>query len=163
MDGVELTGSHTVATAQAAKAAGRLAGTARIHGSTGAQTTVLGNLRTQRTRSVTTNHGNLRFTVGNGHTQQVGHLAHHLLSTNRTGQPLDAAGVGTLDEGIGQATASCEAATATVGSRQLFRHLGNARVFIDSELLGADIEHQGGYQSDSSQHCYCNQNEIHKV
>jgi hypothetical protein len=163
VDGVKLTGGHTVATAQTAKAACRLASTARVHGCTGTQTTVLCNLRTQGTRTVTTYYGNHRFSVGNGHTQQVGNLAHHFLSTNGAHQSLNASGIGTLDECVGKTTASSKSATTAVGTRQLFRHLTDTRVFIDSEFLGAYIEHQCGNQSDSAQHCYCNQNEIHKV
>ena len=161
MDGIKLTGSYTVATAQAAKAASRLAGTAGIHSSTSAQATILCNFRTQATRSVTTYHGHHRFTVGNGHTQQVGYLAHHFLSAHGTHQPVDAAGIGTLDQGVGQTSTSGKSATAAVSTWQLFCHLSYAGVFIDREFLGADIQHQGCYQTDSAQDQYCNQNEIH--
>ena len=66
-DGIELTSSHTVATTQTAKAAGRLASTTRIHSGTGAQTAVLGNLGAKCTGTITTYHSYLRFTIGSFH------------------------------------------------------------------------------------------------
>ena len=162
VDSVKLAGGHTVATTQATKATGRLAGTTRIHGRTGAQSAVLGNLGAHGTASVTTYYGYHRLTVGNGHAQKVGHLAHHFCSSDRTLQPVDATGIGTLDQGVCQAATTSKATAATIGTGQLLGNLGNARVLIDGELLGADKQHQGGNQSDGSQYCYCNQHKIHK-
>ena len=141
VDGIKLTSGNTVATAQTAETTGCLTSTTRVHRCTRAQTAVLRNLRTQGTCSVTTHDGNLRFTIGNSHSQQVGYLAHYFLSAHRTHQPVEATSVSTFYQCISQTATSCEAASATVGSGQLLRHLGNARVFIDVELLGADKQY----------------------
>ena len=163
VDSVKLASSDTVATAQAAKTAGRLTSTTGVHGSTGAQATVLCNLGTQGTSSVTTYYSHHRLAIGNGHTQQVGHLTHHFLSADRTHQSVEASSIGTLNEGVSQTATSSEATSTAVGTRQLLSNLCNAGVFVDVELLGADKQHEGGNQSDGAQYCYCNQNEIHKV
>ena len=162
-DGIELAGTDTVATTQTAEAAARLTGTTGIDGSTGLQAVIPCNALTQLARSVTPYYGHHRFRVGNGHAQQVGHFAHYLTTADGTLQPVETAGVGTLDERIGQTATTGKAATTTVGTGQRLGDLCDARVLKDGKFLGADIQHEGGYQTDASQYCYCNQNEIHNL
>ena len=141
VDSIKLTGIHTVATAQTAIAAARLASAAGMDGSTGTQTVVVYRLWSYLTRAVASHHRNLRFAVGNSHSQQVGHLAHHLAAAHRTVQTIDAAFVGTLSQCVGHTSAAGKATTSAVGARQQRVNLSNARVFLDSKFSGADIKH----------------------
>ena len=161
MDGVKLTSSDTVATSQATKAAGRLTGTAGIHGRTGAQTGIFGYLGTILAGAVTSDNGNLGLAIGNSHTKEVGHLTHHVGTTNRTVQSVDAPAVGTFYQGVGHSATTGETTSAAVGTRQHLVDLRNAGIFEDSKLLGTDEQHDGCDESDASKYNDCNQDKIH--
>ena len=162
VDGVKLAGLHAVATAQAAKAAGSFAGAAGVHGRTGAQSGILGNLGPVGASAITSHYGHLGIAIGNSHAQQVGHLAHDVGTANGAVQPLQAAGVGTLDKGVGHTPTAGKAAAAAVGTGQQLSNLGDAGVFINSKFLGGGKQHQRCYQADGSKHNHCNPDKIHK-
>ena len=122
-DGTELTGSHTVATAQTAKTATCLACSTRVHSCTGMQTIILGDARTMLARAITTHYCHLRIGVGHGDTQEIGYLAHHVGTTYRTHQSFDAAGISSLDQSCCHTGTSGKAATTTIGTRQNLAHL----------------------------------------
>jgi hypothetical protein len=114
------------------------------------------------TSAITSHYGHLWLTIGNSHSEQVGHLPHHVGTTHGAVQTFDGAGVGTLDECVGHTPTAGKAATATVGTWQELANLSNAGVFIDSKFLGGGKQHESGYQADGSKDNYCNQDEIHK-
>jgi hypothetical protein len=161
VDGVKLTSGDTIATSQTTKAAGSLSGTAGIHGRTGAQTGILGYLGTISAGTVTSDNGNFGLAISNSHTKKVGHLAHHVGTTNRTVQSVDAPVVGTFYQGVGHSATTGETTSAAVGTRQHLVDLRNAGIFEDSKLLGTDEQHDGCDESDASKYNDCNQDKIH--
>ena len=163
VDGIKLAGFHTITTAQASKATGRLSCTTGMHGRTSAKTSIFSNLRTMLTRAITSYYCHLRLTIGYGHAEQVSHLSHHISTAHRTVQAFDGTSICPLYECISHTSASGKTTTATIGSWQHFVHLCNTGVFINSKFLGGGKQHDGCYQADGSKHNHCNQDEIHKA
>ena len=133
-----------------------------MHGGTGAQTSILRHMGAILTSAVASNDCHLWFSVGNGHTQKVGHLPHHVSTANGTVQSFDATLVGSFHQRVGHSATTSEATASTVGTREQSINLGDAGVFNNSKTLGADIEHKCRYESDGSKNNYCDQNRIHK-
>jgi hypothetical protein len=133
-----------------------------MHGYTGAQTGILGYLGTMLAGSVTSHYSYHRLAIRDGKSKQVGYLTHRLGSANRTHQPVKTSCIGTLHESVGHTATSWESASSTIGTRQQFAYLRDARILIDSKLLGGGKKHDSSYQSDSSKYNYCNQDKIHK-
>ena len=161
MDGIKLAGFYTVATAQTAIAASRLASTTGMHGGTGAQSHVLGGLDTLVATAAASHYCYFGVAIGNGHPQKIGHPIHGVGTTNGAVQSVDATFVGTFYKGLGQSTATGKAAATTIGSGQQLVDLLDARVFVDSKLFGAGIEYNGCHQSYATQNNHRNQKKIH--
>jgi hypothetical protein len=133
-----------------------------MHGGTGAQSCILGNLGTMCASAITSHYGHLRLAIGNSHSEQVGYLSHHVSSAHGAVQAFKGTGIGTLDECISHTPTASKAAAATVGTGQQLAHLSNAGIFIDSKFLGGGKQHKGCYQAYGSKNDYCNQDKIHK-
>ena len=155
MDGIKLAGSYTVATAQTAVTAACLTSATGIHRRTGAQSIILGHARTKLAGSITTHNGHHRVGVCNGHTQQVGHLAHHIGSAHGAHQSLKRTGISPFHQGIGHTRTSGESTAATIGTGQKGRNLSNTGVFLDSKLLGAYIENHRRNKGNGSKYDDC--------
>ena len=156
MDGVELTSLDTIATTQAAEAAGCLTSTTGMHSCTRAKSGILGNARTMLASTITSHYGHHRLCIGNSHTKQISHLSHRIGSAHRTEQSVETACISTLDECIGHTATSWESTSTTIGTRQHFADLSNTGIFIDSELLGGRKQHDCCYQANSAQDHHCN-------
>jgi hypothetical protein len=133
-----------------------------MHGSTGAQTGILGYLGTMLAGSVTSHYSHHRLAICNDHSKQVGYLTHGFSAANGAHKSVKASGIGTLHECIGHTATTWESTSSTIGTRQQFANLRNAWILIDSKLLGGGKKHDSSYQSDSSKYNYCNQDKIHK-
>jgi hypothetical protein len=114
------------------------------------------------TSAITSHDGHHRLSIGNRHTEQIGHLSHRLGTADRTQESVEASGVSTLHKSVSHTATARESTSSAVGTRQQFADLRYARIFIDSKFLGGGKQHDGCYQADGSKNDYCNPDEIHK-
>ena len=160
-DGTKLASSHAITTTQTAESAAGFTSATGVHSSTSMQTIILGDARTMLARAITTNHSHLCLCVSHSQTQEISYLAHHVGTTYRTHQPIDATCISTLDQRCSHTGTSGKTATTTVGTRKEFTHLSQSRVFFDGKLLRYSEEHQCCNQRNGTEYQDRNQNKIH--
>ena len=154
----ELTNIHAVAHAQAAVATSSFTTIQSSSHRTRGSAVVVIHFRTIGTRAVTTQHSHLRSCSDGSHTQDFTNLAHGFCSTHGAKHRVQTAA---LDAGFGKAPTTGITATATIGTRQNFLNLIDARIFFHIKGLGCQKQNQGEKQTDASQHNQCNYNRIH--
>jgi hypothetical protein len=109
-------------------------------------------------RAITTNHCHLSLCVSHCQPQEISHLAHHVGTTHRTHQSVNATGISTLNQRCRHTGTSGKTATTAVGTRKEFTHLSQSRVFFNGKLLGNSEEHQRCYQRNGTEYQDSTQN-----
>ena len=162
---IELTGCHTVATAQTAVGTKGLTHTCGVGHTTTHYTIVGQHVRTFLTSAVASNDGQFGSRSSNFHSQDTRNLLHALRTTYRTVQSFERTSVGSLHTSRSHTATTRETATATVGARQHFKHLTDSGIFLHCKPLRHHKEQQCKHEAQDGQSNHSNQNylKIHKM
>ena len=163
LDGIEVAGTNAVAATETSVAAAGLATSCGVYGRASHETVVLGHAGPQLACAIAPHDSHKGLAVGRGYAEEIGHLVHNGLPSDGTEQSFERTAVAGLDQCTGHVGTSGESASATVGTRKNLLNLSNARIFINSKLLGACVEHDSGYQTNGSENEYCTKNKIHNI